>query len=120
MAASKDDQSVTESVEVRSQHDSRLKNPITNNDQHWVYPKNDRGPYDESEAILGGETENENMYDYPANNSGYDIQGPQGQKFQQYFLSYFVFLDFPYQDLNLFFQLQRLKFLYIIDIDQKR
>ena len=83
MAASKDDQSVPESVEGRSQHDSRVKNPITTDDQYLPYPKDDRGPYNDNEAVLGGRKENENLYDYPANDRGYDIQGPQGQNFQQ-------------------------------------
>ena len=82
MAASKDDQSVPESVEGRSQHDSRVKNPITTDDQYLPYPKDDRGPYNDNEAVLGGRKENENLYDYPANDRGYDIQGPQGQNFQ--------------------------------------
>ena len=83
MAASKDDQSVPESVEGRSQHDSRVKNPITTDDQYLPYPKDDRGPYNNNKAVLGGRKENENLYDYPANDRGYDIQGPQGQNFQQ-------------------------------------
>ena len=82
MAASKDDQSVPESVEGRSQHDSTVQNPITTDDQYLPYPKDDREPFNDSKAVLGGRKENENLYDYPANDRGYDIQGPQGQNFQ--------------------------------------
>ena len=82
MAASKDDQSVPESVDGRSQHDSGIKNPITTDDQHLPYSKDDRAPYNDSKAVLGGRKKNENLYDYPANDRGYDIQGPQGQNFQ--------------------------------------
>ena len=82
MAAGKDDQSVPESVEGRSQHDSRVKNPITTDDQYLPYPKDDRGPYNDNKGVLGGTKENENLYDYPANGRGYDIEGPQGQNFQ--------------------------------------
>ena len=82
MTASKDDQSVPESVDGRSQHESRVNNPITTDVQYLLYPKDDGGPYDDNEAVLGGSEENENLYDYPANDRGYDIQGPQGQNFQ--------------------------------------
>ena len=83
MTASKNDQSVPESVDGRSQYDSRLKNPITTIDQYLPYPQDDRGPYDDSEAVLDARKENINLYEYPANDRGYDIQGPQGQNFQQ-------------------------------------
>ena len=82
MSACKDDQSVPESVEGRSQHDNRVKNPITTHDQYLPYPKDDRGPYNNNKAVLGGRKKNENLYDYPANDRGYDIQGPQSQNFQ--------------------------------------
>ena len=85
ITASKDDQSVPESVEGRSQDDSRIKNPITTDDQYLHYPKDDRGPYNDNKAVLGGRNENENLYDYPATDRGYDIQEPQGQNFQQFF-----------------------------------
>ena len=84
MAVSKDDQSVPESVERRSQHGSRVQNPITTDDQYLPYPKDDRGPYNDNEAVFGSRKENENLYDYPANDREYDIQGLQGQNFQQY------------------------------------
>ena len=83
MTASKNDQSVPESVEGRSQHDSRGKKPITTDDQYLPYPKDDRGPYNDNKTVLGGGKENENLYDYPGNDRGYDIQGPLGQNFQQ-------------------------------------
>ena len=81
-AESKDDQSVPESVEGRSQYDSRWNNSITTIDQYLTYPKDDRGPYNDNKGVLGGTKENENLYDYPANGRGYDIEGPQGQNFQ--------------------------------------
>ena len=81
MAASRDHQYVPESVEKRSQHDSRVKNPITTENQYLPYPKDERGLYDNNEAVLGSSKKNENLYDYPANDRGYDIQGPQGQNF---------------------------------------
>ena len=84
MTAKKVDQSVPESVDGRCQHENRVKDPITTNDQYLLYPKNDRGPYNDNEAVLGGRNKNENLYDYPANDRGYDIQGPQGQFFQQF------------------------------------
>ena len=64
MAASKDYQSVPESAEGRSQHDNRVKMPITTDHQYLLYPKDDRGPYNENEAVLGGRKESENLYDY--------------------------------------------------------
>ena len=84
MTASKDDQSVPESVDGRSQHESRVKYTITTDDQYLPYPKDDCGPYDDKEAVLGGRKENENLYDSPAKDWEYDIQGPQGQNFQEH------------------------------------
>ena len=63
-------------------------NPITTDDQILHYPKDDRGLYNDNEAALSGRTEYENINYYPTNDRGYDIQGPQGQKFQQ--LSYLM------------------------------
>ena len=85
MSASKDDPSVEESIERRTQHENWVKNPITSDDQYLPYPKDDRGPYNDNKAVVGGRKENENLYCYPANDRRYDIQGPQGQNFQQYY-----------------------------------
>ena len=82
MSATKNDQSVPESVDGRGQHESRAKNPKTTDDQYLPYPKDDRAPYDDNEAVLGGRKENEHQYDYPSNDRGYNIQGPQGQNLQ--------------------------------------
>ena len=71
MAANKNDQSVTKSLDGRSHHDSRVKNPITADDQYLPYPKDDRVPFDYSEAVLVGRKENINLYDYPANDRAY-------------------------------------------------
>ena len=84
MSASKDDHSITESVTRRSQHDSRVKNPIDIDGLYLADPKDDLGVYNNNEALFGGKKENENLYDYLANDSGYDMQGPQSQNFQQY------------------------------------
>ena len=83
MTASKYDHSVPENVDGRSQHESREKKTITNNNQYLHYPKHGRRPYDDREAVLGGRKENENLYDYLANDREHDIQRPQGYNFQQ-------------------------------------
>ena len=83
MTASKDDQSVPANVDGRSHHDSRVKNPITTDDQHLFYPKDNRGPYDDNEAAFLGRKENEHLYDYPPKDREYDTQGPKGHNFQQ-------------------------------------
>ena len=81
MAASKDDQSVPESGDGRSQHEIWVKRPITTDDRYVAYSTDDLGPYDDNEAVLGGRKENQHRYDYPPNDRRYYIQGPQGQNF---------------------------------------
>ena len=60
MTDSEDDQSVPESVDGRSRHESRVKNPITTDDQYVPYPKDDRERYNDHEPVLGGRKENGN------------------------------------------------------------
>ena len=61
ITASKNDQSVSEYVDGRSQHESSIKKPITTDDQYLPYSKADGGPYDYNEAVVGGKKENEHL-----------------------------------------------------------
>ena len=67
MAANKDDQFVPESVEGRSQHDSKVKSPITTEEQILPYSKIDHRPYDIIEVVPSGRNKNRALYDNPAN-----------------------------------------------------
>ena len=58
-------------------------NLITTDTEYFPYPKNDCGLYDDNEAVLLIKNDNEKLYDYPATDRGYDIQGRPDRTSQQ-------------------------------------
>ena len=75
MTASKNDQSVSGSVERRSDHESGEMNPIITGKQYYCYPYNDCAPNYDNRSGVGGRKEKRNLSEYPANDWGQKIDG---------------------------------------------